>query len=79
MAADSYQSILTFKIYWFEVKIFMANTIFLEWNRLSDNFRIIFTILGVIGASIISIYIVKLILVTKRLFQSFWASIEDED
>ncbi len=57
----------------------MANTIFLEWNRLSDNFRIIFTILGVIGASIISIYIVKLILVTKRLFQSFWASIEDED
>jgi hypothetical protein len=57
----------------------MANTIFLEWNRLSDNFRIIFTILGVIGASIISIYIVKLILVAKRLFQSFWASIEDED
>jgi hypothetical protein len=57
----------------------MANTIFLEWDRLSDNFRIIFTILGVIGASIISIYIVKLILVTKRLFQSFWASIEDED
>jgi hypothetical protein len=57
----------------------MANTIFLEWDRLSDNFRIIFTILGVIGASIISIYIVKLILVAKRLFQSFWASIEDED
>ena len=57
----------------------MANTILFEWNWLSDNFKIIFTILGVIGASIITFYLVKLVLVAKRLFESFWASIEDED
>jgi hypothetical protein len=57
----------------------MTNTILVEWNWLSDNSRIIFTILGVLGFSIISFYILKLILVAKRLFQSFWASIEDED
>ncbi len=51
----------------------------MKWGWLSDVFKIIFPVLVVIGVSAIILYLLKLVVVATRLFQAFWASLEDED
>lgn len=56
----------------------LMNSIF-EWWELNNFFKIIFDFSLIIVAIAIVIYLLKLIVITIRLFQGFWASLEDED
>jgi tellurite resistance protein TehA-like permease len=56
----------------------ITSTLF-EGEWLSEIFKIIFPVLIVIGISTIILYLLKLVIVAIRLFQAFWASLEDED
>ena len=50
-----------------------------DWGFLSIFFKILFLSLLVILFSAIILYFWKLVVIVRRLFQLFWASIEDED
>ncbi len=50
-----------------------------DWRLSSIFFKIIFLTLVVILLSAIILYLWKLVVIIRRLFQLFWASIEDED
>ncbi len=63
----------------FEGMNFIITSTLFEWGWLSDVFKIIFPVLVVIGVSTIILYLLKLVVVATRLFQAFWASLEDED
>jgi hypothetical protein len=56
-------------------------TVAIGWKLgfLSQAFTMLFSFSIAIIASIIGVYLFFLIVVSTRLFQSFWASIEDED
>jgi|GEM_PF-6186667 len=57
----------------------MTASILFAWGWSSDVFRIIFPVSVVIGVSAIVLYLLQLVVVTTRLFQAFWASLEDEE
>lgn len=56
-------------------------TVVIGWKLgfLSQAFTMFFPFSIAIIATIIGVYLFFLIVVSTRLFQSFWASIEDED
>jgi hypothetical protein len=56
-------------------------TVVIGWKLglLSQALPMLFSFSIAIIASIIGVYLFFLIVVSTRLFQSFWASIEDED
>lgn len=45
----------------------------------NSSLKIIFLTVQVVGFSAIIFYLWKLVVITRRLFYLFWASIEDED
>ena len=58
---------------------FMTTSIVFNLGWFSDVFQNMFPVLIVIGVGAIILYLLKLVVVVTRLFQAFWASLEDED
>jgi hypothetical protein len=65
-------------LYVSQLIIFLMNSIFESWE-LSNFFQIIFNLSLIFIGIVIAIYLLKLVIVSIRLFQGFWASLEDED
>lgn len=71
-------NIATSHLYLDGVSFLENNSIFEKWE-LSNFVKIIFSLSLVIAVIAIVIYLLKLVVVTIRLFRGFWASLEDED
>lgn len=71
-------NIATSNLYLDGVSFLGNNSIFEKWE-LSNFDKIIFSLSLVIAVIAIVIYLLKLVVVTIRLFRGFWASLEDED
>ncbi|HAA32907.1 MAG TPA: hypothetical protein DCE56_40815 [Cyanobacteria bacterium UBA8553] len=61
------------------MKNLMSDLIAFDWGLTSILLKIIFfSLVGVLFSAII-FYLWKLVVIIRRLFQLFWASLEDED
>jgi hypothetical protein len=65
-------------LYSCQLMTFLMNSIFEGWES-NNFFKIIFDFSLIIVGIAIVIYLLKLVFITIRLFQGFWASLEDED
>lgn len=75
-----FQNISTFNSSSFELmKNLITVLIGFDLGLSSIFLKIIFLSLVVIGFSAIILYLWKLVVIVRRLFQLFWASLEDED
>lgn len=70
--------IIPSSLYVYQLMTVLMNSIFEKWE-LSNFFPIIFDVFLIIAGIAIVIYLLKLVFITIRLFQGFWASLEDED
>lgn len=66
-------------IYIFREMNFITVVLGWELGFLAQAFKMLFSLSIAIISSLIGAYLFFLIVVSTRLFQSFWASIEDED
>ena len=61
------------------MKDLLSVLIAFDWGLSSIFLKSIILILGLVVFSAIILYLGKLVVIIRRLFQLFWASIEDED
>lgn len=70
--------IISSSVYVYQLMTALMSSIFESWES-SNFFPIIFDFFLIIVGIAIVIYLLKLVFLTIRLFQGFWASLEDED
>ena len=65
-------------LYVYQLMTLLMNLIFESWES-SNFFNIFLNFSLIVIVIVIVLYLFKLVIVSIRLFQGFWASLEDED